>query len=871
MNPGYSIAHYRITAKLGEGGMGEVWRATDTKLNRDVAIKILPEAFAQDPDRMVRFEREAQVLASLNHPNIAAIYGVEERALVMELVEGATLAERMAQGSIPPDETLPIVHGLIDALEYAHDRNVIHRDLKPANIKITREGKVKVLDFGLAKAVTPELAAGNPASSSTLTMRATMAGTIMGTAAYMSPEQARGHNVDRRADIWAFGVIIYEMLTGRTLFEAPTVSDTLAAVLTRDPDVHAVPPRFRRMLRLCLARDVRLRLSHISAARVLIEEEPAPATVPRRAWLPWTAVALLTCLSLALGAAWFFRSAQQTPVVKFSLPPPARGSFASDPPVLSPDGRGLLFTATVNGTKQLWVRALDEAEPRLLAGTDDASLPFWAPDSRFAGFFALGKLKKIDVAGGPPQTICEAGAPRGASWSRNNVILFTPNASAPLIRVPAAGGSPSPAADLDTKDGEVSHRQPWFLPDGRHYLFLIRNTDPEKTGVYVGDLESKQRHRVLSGLTNAIYVPPGFLLFVREGILMAQPFDAGRFQTTGDAVPVADRVEFDLYYSLGLFSASQTGMLAYFTGAAERQLTWLDRAGKPLGTVGQPGSTFTATISPDGGTIAYDRLDPKTGSYYIWLHDVAYTTDTRISSSGVYPIWSPDGSHILFTSGRFTTGLRSYQKPATVTGEEEPLLDTAVPMYVQDWSRDGRYMVFTAFDGKTGTDIWGLSVPAGSAAYSDPGRKPFPFLQTVFREESPRLSPDGRWLAYTSDQSNTMQIYVDSFPDKRGAVQMSTSGGTLPLWSRDGNELFYRAADGMWMGVDVKGGAKFEHGLPKPLFPVPDIMPRSPATRGASRFDISRDGKRFLIPQPMAQSENQRLTVVTNWLAGVKK
>jgi serine/threonine protein kinase len=857
MSPESAIAHYRITGKLGEGGMGAVYRAADTKLGRDVAIKVLPDAFGGDPDRMARFAREAQVLASLNHPNIAAIYGVEDRALVMELVEGPTLDERIAQGPVNAEEALPLILELIDALEYAHDRGVVHRDLKPANIKLG--SRLKVLDFGLAKALSSDAPRTDPANSPTLTMHATMAGVIMGTAGYMAPEQARGHDVDRKADIWSFGVVVFEMLTGRQLFEGPTVSDTLAAVLTREPPIDEVPPRFRRLLRLCLTRDARQRLSHISAARILLDEAPAAAvplrTAPSR--LPWILAVASSCIALAIGAAWLLGPATPISATHLNILAAPDTNFSVAVPALSPDGRRVVYSAESKGRVQLYLRNLNEPDSHPLPGTEGATNSFWAPDSRHLAFFADGNLKKIDINGGPAINLCATGQARGGTWGRKDIIVFSPGPTRGLLRVPAAGGQPAPATELDTAQGEISHRMPWFLPDGRHFLYYVRNTDPQKLGVMVGDLESQEHRRVLTGLNSAIYASPGYLLYARDHVLMAQPFDAGRLQTTGEAVPVASHVVESLGTSSGLFGASESGSIVYLSGisADDSRLQWLDRTGKPLGNVGPAGGMLNVALSPDGARAAVDLQDAQTGTFDIWVIDLNLGVSSRLvanPSQDQYPIWSPDGNQVLFSSDR-SGHYALYRKAAGGGGPEELLFDAPEFRAATDWSRDGRFVAFDS-GGISRNAIWVLQDALM------PARKPFPFLQSDFRQTLGRFSPDGRWLAYASNQNGVTEIFVQDFPGKQIQTQISMNGGNQPAWSRDGKELFFRTRENMLMVVDVRAGAKFEHGVSKPLFALPSI-----GGNETRKYDVSPDGKRILV---IGHSESRRqleLNVMTNW------
>jgi Tol biopolymer transport system component len=879
LSAGTRLGPYEILAPIGAGGMGEVYRAKDTKLKREVALKVLPELFAQDPDRMARFQREAHLLASLNHPHIGAIYGFEEsgsmRALVMELVEGPTLAERIRSGPIPPGEAFPLAQQIAEALEYAHDRGVIHRDLKPANIKISAQGQAKVLDFGLAKALEGDSVTTSVEDSPTLTQAATRAGVVLGTAAYMSPEQAKGKPVDRRADIWAFGVVLYEMLTGKQLYTGETGADILASVmkdqLSLDRLPSDTPPAVRNLIARCLERDVRRRLSHIGEARIILEDplstSPATATSPPPSRpVAWMALSGFLLAALAVLAFVHFRRApEETRVLKFTLGLPGNAILGSySPPAVSPDGRRVAFVAAANGGQALWVRDLDSLASRPLPGTDGAFAPFWSPDSRNIAFFALGKLKKVDagtVIPGPVLSLCDSpGAiPWSGTWSKSDVILFSTGVE--LFRVPAAGGNASPVTKPDRASGEDALRFPWFLPDGRHFLYTARNTHPEKNEIYVGDLDSKSRRPVVAAISNAVYSPPGYLLFLREGTLMAQRFDAGKLDTIGDPIPIAEQV---VNYGVavdGLFSSSQNGVLVYASGGNGRlQLGFFDRSGKLVSMVGAPGVIQWPTVSADGNSVAIDRLDPQTGLVDIWIHDLKRGTERRLtfnSKDNDSPIWSPDDSHIAFRSTR-DGGHSLYQKATSGAAQDELLDKSASPdITVNDWSRDGRYIFETITDPKRRGDVWVLPL------FGD--RKPFPYLQGEYDEDFPRLSPNGRWLAYHSDETNRYEIYVQGFPNHAGKWQVSTNGGYTPVWSRDGKELFYVAADQKLMALDVKDGAEFEAGVPKPLF-----QPRiGPDPTGSPWFDVSKDGL-FLIPSPVEQASTL-MTVVVNWTAGLKK
>jgi Tol biopolymer transport system component len=564
-----------------------------------------------------------------------------------------------------------------------------------------------------------------------------------------------------------------------------------------------------------------------------------------------------------IGVAWLRRPAEDARTLKFSVLPPENGTFttgglAVSGPAVSPDGHHLAFAATVDGKQQLWVRELDSLIPRVLPGTDGAHHPFWSPDSRFVAFFTIGNLKKVDIAGGSVLTLCPAFNGRGGSWNQNDVIVFASNLTVPLYRVAAAGGSAAPLTTLDQASGEVSHRFPWFLPDGRHYLFTVRNTNEAKTAIYVGDLESKDRRRLFAAASNAVYCPPGFVLFMREQTLLAQSFDAAALRTTGDPFPIAEQVSYLTPLIQGQFAVSQTGVLALYTGnlGSNGQLTWVSRDGKPLGTVGPPGIMSLPAISPDGGTVAVSRVDLQSGVNALWLHDLAHGTDSRLTfgSLDVLPVWSRDGSQILYTSNRAGKwGL--WQKPSSGTGNPELLYERPLLTTATDWSRDGRFVIFHTLDPTTGVQIWVLPLSGD--------RKPYPFLQSPSNGAGGKLSPDGRWLAYQSNETGRLEIYVQAFPGKESKWPVSVKGGTGPIWSRDGKELFYIEADNKLMAVDVKSGARFEHGVPKPLFEA-RMVPQS-------GFDVSPDGKRFLLVVPLEQAANPPMTVVVNWHAGVKR
>ncbi len=645
-SPGDKLGQYEILAQIGAGGMGVVYRAKDTKLKREVALKVLPEAFARDPGRMARFQREAEVLASLNHPNIAQIYGLEGNALVMELVEGETL-----HGPLPVETALNHAGQLVQALEYAHDRGVIHRDLKPANIKVTPEGQVKVLDFGLAKALDDSPVSAPAQDSPTLTMGMTLTGVILGTAAYMSPEQAKGRPADRRADIWAFGVVLYEMLTGKRLFTGDSASEILASVIKEEPELDALPPSVRPIVERCLRKDFKKRWQAIGDVRIAMEEVGQGHALPDaqvgnlRHWM-WPAAAAVLLLALVALAFLHFREAPPPErTLRYSIAAPENSTVHSF--AISPDGRQLAIATVVNGKQQLWLRPLDALQAQPMRGTEDATFPFWSPDSRYIGFFAQGKLKKIAASGGPAQSLCNAADGRGGTWNRDDMIVFSPAPNdAAIQRVPGAGGVP---AEVTKPKGQ--QRFPVFLPDGRHFLYLVSQASAENNGVYLSLLDGRENRRVLADVSSVAFAA-GQLLFIRENTLMAQPFDAGRAQTSGDVFPVAEGVSFTSVGNFAPVTVSERGVLLYTSGGAivgNNQIAWYDRAGKLLGSVGAPGGVFAPSISPDEKMIAFSRLTGQTAD--IWLRDLARGTDTRFTfdaSASYAPIWSPKGDRIAF-------------------------------------------------------------------------------------------------------------------------------------------------------------------------------------------------------------------------------
>ncbi len=869
LTSGTRLGPYEVTTQIGVGGMGEVYEATDTNLKRAVAIKVLPASVAGDAERLARFQREAEVLAALNHPNIAAIHGLERSgattAIVMELVEGPTLADRIAQGAIPLDEALPIAKQIADALEAAHEKGIIHRDLKPANIKVRPDGTVKVLDFGLAKAMDPTSAAASASVSPTITSPAmTQAGMLLGTAAYMSPEQARGKTVDKRADIWAFGAVLFEMLTSRRAFAGEEITDTIVSVISKEPDWPALPSStsasVRSLLRRCLDKDPKRRLRDIGEARLALEGTfqtaapqttvTAPSSAPRRrlAWMAACAVAIGVIIALAIPAARYLREAPP-PETRVDIVTPATVdpvSFA-----LSPDGRQIVFVASGDGTSRLWLRSLASTTAQPLSGTEGATLPFWSPDSKSVGFFAGGALKRLDLGGGAPQTLAPATNGRGGTWNADGVILFAPNVGGPLFRIAASGGQ---AAAVTTLDRQPRHRHPFFLPEGRQFVFYAQGT-ADTSGIYLGSLDARETTRLTAADTRGLYLPSGWLLWVRAGTLVAQRLDLERKALTGDPITLADPVAADIT-NAGAASVSATGLVAYRAGGDSlRQLTWFDRTGKAVGVAGEPdgNNVLAPELSPDGRRVAIERTVQANRD--VWLMDLARDGITRFTFDAAldaYPIWSPDGSRIAFTSNRKGGSRDIWLKPSSGAGTEELLLDTPHDAWLYDWSKDGRFLLYHLTDPKTGNDVWSLPMTGTD-------RTPAVVVNTPFTEQNGQFSPDGRWVAYDTNESGRSEIVVQPFPAPSGKWQLSTGGGTQPRWRADGKELYFIAPDGTLMAVTVAAsGSTFEAGQPVALFPtnVPFLA--------KAQYAVSRDG-RFLMNRTIEESTAVPITLIQHW------
>ncbi len=878
---GTKLGPYEIAAPLGAGGMGEVYRARDTRLNRTVAIKVLPDHLGDSVKLRERFDREARTIASLNHPHICTLYDIGREDgtdyLVMEYVEGETLAARLRRGPLPVEQVLQYAIEIADALDKAHRKGITHRDLKPGNIMLTNSG-AKLLDFGLAKLKQEMAPAGAqlsqlPTASEPLTAQ----GTILGTLQYMAPEQLEGKEADARTDIFAFGVVVYEMATGKKAFEGKSQASLIAKILETDPAPISslqpmTPPALDRVVKKCLAKEPDDRWQ---SARDLhdelewIAEEGAQAGVTAskgaaRWWrtLTW-ALAGTTILFAALAAYFLLQPKKAENVLRFSVLAPENTRFAvyGGDLSLSPDGRKLALVAQAQTgvSAELWVRSLDSLATDAIRGTEGAYLPFWSPDSQYIGFFTDGgKLEKVPVSGGAPEALCDAHNWFGGTWNRDGVILFSSEDK--LYRVSEAGGAPALVAAPDATRQESAYRFPQFLPDGRHFLVRVF-AGTGSSYIAAGSLDSPRTERLFDSASAALYAPPGYIFYLNQGTLVAQPFDANGLRLTGPAVPISTGVGSLGTTGRGYFTVSQTGVLAFQTAPSSvtSQMTWYNRNGEKLGTVGQPGFYSSSALSPDGTRIAVGV--GESGARDIWVYDLKRGTESRLTFSSAdnhNPLWSADGNQIMFTSNRAGTQ-DIYEQPSNGLGDARPTYESKdQAKAMDDLSADGRYAIYDT-GGNVEDELWGLPLTGE--------RKPFPFVQGSFAAREARFSPNGRYVAYASSETGRYEIYVQTFPGHLGKWQVSTSGGVEPTWRRDGKELFYLGPDDKMMAVEVNtDSSQLQAGIPKPLFQAQlaaNIFLRN-------RYVVSADGQRFLMLSPAGETSSAPLTVVVNWPAGLK-
>jgi serine/threonine protein kinase len=871
--------------------MGHVYRARDTRLDRSVAIKLLSSDIAGDADSRARFEREARVVAALDHPHICGIFDVGDAGgahfIVMPFLDGQTLAARLGRGSLPLDQSVRIASEIADALDAAHRHGIVHRDLKPANIMLTRSG-AKLLDFGLAK-LKPQ---AGPISMSAMAQLATDApgtarGIIMGTIQYMSPEQVEGKDADSRSDIWALGAVIYEMATGARPFQGDSPASVIGSILKDEPAPigdrqPAAPPMLDRIVSRCLmkdrderwqsAADLRQALTWITLSSGSHPAMPATSSGGVRRYLPVAAAAAFLIGALAMVPGWWAHRLEKAPqVLQLTMPPPPNTVFSSPPASVvtpqiatSPDGLQIAFVAQAPRSRPgLWVRRLDAADAQLLRGTEDATYPFWSPDNRSIGFFARGKLKIVDVAGGPARTLSDAPLDsRGGAWAQDGTIIFSPMGLSGLFRISATGGNATKATEFDQSREEISHRFPSFLPDGRQFLYVTRGERQENWAVSIASVDSPiGRPLIRNTEWAAQYVAPGYLLFLRGSTLMAQPFDLGRLSTTGDAVVVANDVG-TTTTGYATFSASHTGVIAYARPIGVLgELRWFDRAGIPAATVGTAAEYLDFEIAPNEQAVAVSRVDPQVHTADVWQLDLARNVSTRFTvdaKNDASALWSPDGSTVVFRSNRSGSS-DLYQKRSSGTEAEKELLDAGSNLITSDWSADGKWIVFTRTASTTGFDIW-VWPTSGDG-------KPQLAVHTAQNAMHGRLSPNGRWMAYASDESGELQVYVEPFPGTGEKRQVSPDGGSEPRWRRDGNELFYLASNERLMSVPVPGGNAFNAGSPQRLFDARVPLTGNPYR---SNYAVTADGKQFLV-NTRIDTAQAPINIVVNWPALLRR
>ena len=894
LETGTRLGPYEITSRLGAGGMGEVYRARDTRLDRVVAIKVLSPAAKTDSNFRARLVREARAISQLTHPHICTLHDIGEQDgtafLVMELLDGQTLADRLLKGALPVDQAMTIAADVADALSAAHRIGIVHRDLKPANIMLTKAG-AKLLDFGLAKWASPTIATGAVTDDETATKELTGTGTILGTLSYMAPEQIEGREADARSDIWALGAVMYEMVTGASPFRGTTPASTVGSILkddvapvsTRQP---MVPSGLDRIVSTCLAKDPDQRWQSAADVRQQIRwllSDASRATLPTASrvrgrrfgtWALWGPAGLAVAL-LLVDLTWRSRSgAPPADPVQLGFLPPPHTTFSSPPSsvvapqiAVSPDGRQVAFVAQGDrGRPTLWVRALGAADAQPLRGTDDALYPFWSPDGRSVGFFAQGKLKTIDLSGGPARTLADASMDsRGGTWAADGTIVFSNGENSVLFRISATAdrATPTPVTRLDTSRGETSHRFPSFLPDGRHFLYATRSPRHDQWGVSVGTLDSPTGKPVLERAEwSAQFAAPGHILFLRDGTLLAQPFDLASLSVAGDAVALATDVG-GTTTGYAAFSASRTGVVIHASHIGiPGQLRWFDRLGKSGNAVGTPAEYLDLDLSPDEQTVAVSRVgDPGLTAADVWLIDLSRNIATRFTNdptNDASALWSPDGSRIAFRSNRqgYT---KVFEKRRGGTEPEHAALDTGVSVIPSDWSADGRTILYTTTSASSGFEVWQWQIEGGG--------KPQRVVHTAQNAMHGRLSPDGHWLAYASDESGELQVYVAPFPAMSDKRQISSTGGAEPRWRRDGLKLFYLATAGKLMSVEIPHGNPLDAAAPRDLFDVRVPLSGNPYR---TNYAVSADGQRFLV-NTRAEDSAPPINVILNWTALLRK
>jgi serine/threonine protein kinase/Tol biopolymer transport system component len=877
---GTRFGPYEIIASAGAGGMGEVYRAKDTRLDRIVAVKVLPSELADDPEKRQRLEREARSISTLSHPHICTLHDIGQQNgvdyLVLEYLEGETLEKRLEKGSLSTPEVFRYAIELADALDKAHRRGIIHRDIKPGNIMLTKSG-VKLMDFGLAKLKSETAPAADALTEITVGKKLTAEGTILGTFQYMSPEQLEGREADARTDIFAFGEVLYEMVTGRPPFSGKTKTSLIASILSAEPKamtelVPATPASLDHVVKRCLAKDPDERWQSANdlgaELKWIAEGGPTNSTAAltpvekfreRTAW--FTACAL--AVALIVTAIWWrnAKPPEQTMYFSASLPFPAHDI------AMAPNGHTLAVVAYRESARKnvLWIYELGSQGARNLADTEGATYPFWSPDGRSLAFFADGKLKKVEVSGGPVQTICDAPSGRGGAWNKDGVIVFTPDArlGGGLYQVSAAGGTAARISNPDTSRGEQSHRWPMFLPDGTHYLYMAANFAGQKgvNAIFVGSLGSNEKRFVVDASANAAYAAPGYLLFCRDKDLLAQRFDLRRFALIGEPTTILTEIQYHPQIRRAVYAVSDNGYLVAQTGSgvALSQPLWFDRKGNTVGAVGKPDVYQNVFLAPNGASVAVDKTDMASQNQNsdVWTYELRRESAKRLTfdpSNHAVPVWSPDAARLVFASNRLLN-FDLYMKNSDGAQEEKSIVQEEVDKWPNDWSRDGKYIVYTR-----GTDLWFLTFPELKSRL-------FLKAPSVFRNG--QFSPDGKWVAYASNETGKWQIYVTSFPDARGKWQVSTGGGEQPRWRGDGKELFFLSSDSKMMAAPVTTGANFDSGTPVALF---QTTPRQPISLNDQFvYDVRRDGQRFLVNTPTKQAETAPMSVVLNWTAKLNK